>query len=218
VFAVSDLGVFATRRRRDPRWSPIRRLPSVKLGRRPAQDDVVVVPDEEPLVGKGRPTPKRAAARSARRNATPRNAKEAAELRRQKQRSERQLARQALQSGDEKHLPARDAGPERRLARDVVDSRFTYGQVFFGLIFITFAIALVNNSIAREIGNFGALISLTVMVIDGARNGRKAKTAVAEKYGAKNAVGISSYAFMRALLPRRFRRPPPRVGRGGDPI
>jgi hypothetical protein len=190
----------------------------VKLGRRSAQEDVVVVPDEEPIAGKGRPTPKRADARSARRKATPRNSKEAAELRRQKQRSERQLARQALLSGDEKHLPARDAGPERRLARDVVDSRFTYGQVFFALIFITFAIALVNNTIAREIGNFGALISLTVMVIDGARNGRKAKVAVAERYGDKSAVGISSYAFMRALLPRRFRRPPPKVGRGGAPL
>lgn len=171
--------------------------------------------EEDPVVGKGRPTPKRSDARSARRGATPRNAKEASELRRQRQRSERQVTRQALLSGDEKNLPARDAGPERRLARDVVDSRFTYGQVFFGLIFVTFAIALAPGTIAKEFGNFGALISLTVMVIDGARNGRKAKTAVAEKYGANNAVGISSYAFMRALLPRRFRRPPPKVGRGG---
>jgi hypothetical protein len=186
----------------------------VKLGRRPAQDDTVAV-EEESAVGKGRPTPKRSEARNARRKATPRNAKEAAEVRRQRQRSERQLARQALVSGDERHLPGRDAGPERRLARDIVDSRFTYGQVFFGLIFVTFAVALVPNHLVGEVGNFGALISLTVMVIDGARNGRKAKVAVAEKYGAKNALGISSYAFMRALLPRRFRRPPPKVGRGG---
>ncbi len=127
------------------------------------------------------------------------------------------MARQALVSGDERHLPARDAGPERRLARDVVDSRFTYGQVFFALIFVTFAIAVVNNTIAREIGNFGALISLTVMVLDGARNGRKARFAVTAKYGADAARGISSYAFMRALLPRRFRRPPPKVARGELP-
>jgi hypothetical protein len=90
--------------------------------------------------------------------------------------------------------------------------------VFFALIFITFAIALVNNTVAREIGNFGALLSLTVMVVDGARNGRKAKVAVAERYGAAAAHGISSYAFMRALLPRRFRRPPPKVARGGTPL
>lgn len=188
------------------------------MGRRTASDDVIVVPEDEPVVGKGRPTPKRSDARSARRKATPRNPKEAAALRRERARTDRQAQRQALISGDERNLPARDSGPEKRLARDVVDSRFTYGQVFFALIFVTFAIALVNNTITREVGNFGALISLTVMVIDGARNGRKAKVAVAEKYGDNSAVGISSYAFMRALLPRRFRRPPPKVGRGGVPL
>jgi hypothetical protein len=187
------------------------------LGRRTAQQPVAE-PEDEPQVGKGRPTPKRSEARKARRNARPRDPKEAAAQRRERNRNERMLARQALQTGDERHLPARDAGPERRLARDVVDSRFTYGQVFFALIFITFAIALVNNTLTREIGNFGALISLAVMVIDGARNGRKAKLAVTEKYGASAAQGISSYAFMRALLPRRFRKPPPKVTRGGTPL
>ena len=186
------------------------------MGRRSTQDDAGVVEDE-PIVGKGRPTPKRSDARSARRKATPRNPKEASELRRQRQRTERQLARQALINGDERHLPARDAGPERRLARDIVDSRFTYGQVFCALIFVAFAIALAGG-IAGEIGNIGSLISLAVMVVDGARNGRRAKAAVAEKYGASNAAGISSYAFMRALLPKRFRRPPPKVGRGGAPL
>ena len=54
------------------------------------------------------------------------------------------------------------------------------------------------------------------MVIDSARNGRRAKLAVTERYGAAEARGISSYAFMRSFLPRRFRRPPPKVNRG-DP-
>jgi hypothetical protein len=190
------------------------------LGRRTAQQPIAVgdEPAEPSTVGKGRPTPKRSEARKARRNARPRDPKEAAAQRRQRMRNEREQARQALLTGDERHLPARDAGPERRLARDVVDARFTYGQVFFALIFATFAIALVNNTATREIGNFGALISLTVMVVDGARNGRKAKLAVTERYGAAAARGISSYAFMRALLPRRFRRPPPKVARGGAPL
>src|SRR5580704_17148358 len=93
------------------------------------------VDDDSVDLGKGRPTPKRADARKARRNAAPHTKKEAAAQQRDRNRSERAKARQALVTGDERHLPARDAGPERRLARDIVDSRFTIGQVFFGLIF-----------------------------------------------------------------------------------
>jgi hypothetical protein len=191
----------------------------VILGRRtPAEPATVEVAGDEVTAGKGRPTPKRSAARKARRNATPQNRKEAAALQRERNRGERHLARQAMITGDERHLPARDAGPERRLARDIVDSRFTYGQVFFALIFVTFFIAIINNPLTHIVGNFGALISLTVMVLDGARNGRKARLAVAEKYGMSAARGISSYAFMRALLPKRFRRPPAKVARGGAPL
>jgi hypothetical protein len=168
--------------------------------------------------GKGRPTPKRTDARKARRNAAPKNRKEAAALQREKAREERNRTRLALRTGDERHLPARDAGPERRLARDIVDSHFTYGQVFFGLIFVVFALSLVKSNQVKDIANLAALVSLTAMVVDGARHGRHAKLAVTEKYGAGEARGISSYAFMRALLPRRFRKPPPRVKRGGTPV
>lgn len=164
--------------------------------------------------GKGRPTPKRIDARKARRNVTPKNRKEAAGLQRDKRREERRVARQALLTGDERHLPARDAGPEKRLARDIVDSRFTYGQIFFGLIFVVFALSIINNVRLKDIANLVALFSLTLMVVDGAMNGRRAKVAVIAKYGTDNSRGVSSYAFMRALLPRRFRRPPPHIKRG----
>ena len=120
-------------------------------------------------------------------------------------------------TGDERHLPARDAGPERRLARDVIDSRFTLGQIFFAAIFVAFALSLVQNAAVRTISNLAALLALTGMVVDSARNGRKAKNAVVERFGIAEARGISSYAFMRSFLPRRFRRPPPKVNRG-DPL
>jgi hypothetical protein len=189
----------------------------VILGRRssePATAPETPLADEQSAAGKGRPTPKRSEARKARRNALPKNRKDATTQQRQRGREERRLARQALLTGDERHLPARDAGPQRRLARDVVDSRFTYGQIFFALIFAVFALSIVQNSLIRAVANIVALVSLTIMVVDGARNGRRAKKAVTDRFGAAEARGISSYAFMRALLPRRFRRPPPKVARG----
>jgi hypothetical protein len=190
------------------------------LGRRSADTDPLSGVDADATfdptepAGKGRPTPKRADARKARRNAAPKNRKEAAALQRDKRRDERRTARQALLSGDERNLPPRDAGPEKRLARDVIDSRFTYGQVFFALILVVFALSIIPDARIKSIANFAALFSLTLMVIDGGLNGRRAKVAVEAKYGSANLRGVSSYAFMRALLPRRFRRPPPRVKRG----
>jgi hypothetical protein len=165
--------------------------------------------------GKGRPTPKRAQARKARRNATPKDRKEAAKMRREKGREQRRATQAAMAGGgDDRNLPARDAGPARRLARDVVDSRFTYGQVLFGLIFGVLILSFVPSPAVKEIANVVALLSLMVMGWDGVRNGRRAHRAVSEKFGEAAARGITSYALMRALMPRRFRRPPPRVARG----
>jgi hypothetical protein len=179
------------------------------------------VSDEAPAPeGKGRPTPKRADARKARRNAMPSNRKEAAALQRERNREARMKARQALISGDERHLPARDAGPERRLARDIVDSRFTIGQVFIFLIFAvliggTAITGATKSNLVQSLVNLGSLAVFTAVIVDCARCGRMAKKAVGEKFGIKEARGISSYAFIRAMQPRRFRRPPPKVARGG---
>src|SRR3954463_8855884 len=93
-------------------------------------------PESEQPAGKGRPTPKRRDAQKRRRGPVPTNKKEAAAQQRARARESRMLQRQALLSGDERHLPARDAGPAKRLARDVVDSRFTLGQIFFGIIIV----------------------------------------------------------------------------------
>jgi hypothetical protein len=124
----------------------------------------------------------------------------------------------ALRTGDERYLPARDAGPERRFARDFVDSRFTFGQMFFLAIVAAlvagFLLGPVSN-LAAEICNLLGLISLIVIVIDSSRHARATKAAVEAKYGAAGADGIPSYAFLRAMYPRRFRRPPPKVARGG---
>ena len=169
--------------------------------------------------GKGRPTPKRSEARKARRNPSPGgNRKEAAAAQRDRNRLERQRARQALITGDERYLPARDAGPERRLARDVVDARFTLGQIFLGMIVVAFASGFVANRIVQDVSSLASLVALTLIVADSARCGRAAKMAVAERFPSSEVRGITTYGFLRAMLPRRFRRPPPKVKRGGEPI
>ena len=170
--------------------------------------------DETQAAGKGRPTPKRREAQKRRRVATPTNRKEAAKLRRERLREQRAKQRQALMTGDERNLPPRDAGPAKRLARDVVDSRFTIGQIFFGMILAVLLLSFVPNVAVRAATNLLMLVAFAAVVIDAARVGRIARRTVAAKYGDKDAIGITSYALMRALQPRRMRRPPARVKRG----
>lgn len=171
------------------------------------------VADDGKPAGKGRPTPKRADARKKRRAATPSNRKEAAALRRERLREQRQAQRHALITGDERHLPPRDAGPARRLARDVVDSRFTVGQVFFGLVLAVLLLSFIQNRTIQAVTNIVMLLLLAGVGADAVRVGRLARRRVEEKYGDKDATGIMGYATIRALQPRRLRRPPARVTR-----
>ena len=179
-----------------------------------------VTEQEEQPAGKGRPTPKRKDARKQRRQAVPANSKEAAKLRREKSREQRTLQRQALLSGDERHLPARDAGPAKRLARDVVDTRFTLGQIFFGMILVVLALSLTitgkshaAKSAAAAV-NLVSIVALIVVFVDALLVGRRAKREVVAKLGVKESIGITGYAMVRAMQPRRMRRPPPKKKRG----
>src|SRR3954469_24701553 len=144
--------------------------------------------EPEKPTGKGRPTPKRSEAQKRRRTATPANRKEAAALRRQKLREQRQLQRHALTTGDERHLPPRDAGPAKGFARDFVDSRFTLGQIFFGMIFIVLALTFVRNRAVAAFANLAMLVLFVGVLVDSWRVGKAARRGVEERYGDKAGV------------------------------
>src|SRR3954471_2795989 len=174
-------------------------------------------PASEQPAGKGRPTPKRRDAQKRRRGPVPANKKDAQAQRRAQARESRMLQRQALLSGDERHLPARDAGPAKRLARDVVDSRFTLGQVFFGMILVVLVASLAIPTDYRTVlAAVKALSFLAVLLVflDSLRMGGRAKSMVTAAYDAKSAYGVTAYAAIRSMQPRRLRRPPPKVKRG----
>jgi Protein of unknown function (DUF3043) len=188
----------------------------VILRRRSATTAVVAEPEAETSVptGKGRPTPKRSEARAQRRTPVPKTRKEAAKLQREKAAAVRRQQRLALQTGDEAHLPPRDAGPAKRLARDYIDSHFAPGQFFFGLIFIALLSSFVPNRVVATVVNFGSLSLFALMLLLGIRNARSAKQLVEATYGGKDAGGITMYALTRGMSPRWVRRPKPKVQRG----
>src|SRR3954447_27002411 len=122
--------------------------------------------EEGKPAGKGRPTPKGDQSRRKRGGAAPTNRREAAALRRQRLREQRAAQRQALITGDERHLPVRDAGPAKRMARDIVDSRFTIGQVFFGVILLVLLLSFIRNPVIATVTNLAMLVLFVAVLVD----------------------------------------------------
>ena len=66
--------------------------------------------------------------------------------------------RQALASGDERYLPARDKGPVRRFARDFVDSRFNIAEYFLPMAVIILVLSMIQ---VPQLQNAALLLWLT---------------------------------------------------------
>jgi hypothetical protein len=124
-------------------------------------------------------------------------------------RAERQRTRQAMASGDEKALPARDKGPARRFVRDYIDARRNLGEYFLPVALGSLAVGILPN------GRVASLVVLYVMVvaiaIDSYLLRRRIQRLVTDKFGESAAVGTGTYALMRALQFRRGRMPKPQV-------
>ena len=125
----------------------------------------------DPQAPKGRPTPKRALAQTQRRSVTntPTTRKEAAKRQRDERRTQMAKQREAMASGDERYLPARDKGPVRKFARDFVDSRFCIAEYFLPLAVIILVLSIVR---IPQLQNIALLLWLVVIVLIVRRLGR----------------------------------------------
>ncbi len=179
-----------------------------------------VTPEEEPAArprgytpAKGRETPKRPTAGRRPPVATKPLTKE--ERREQRRRLRAESAAEFRREGG-----PRDRGPERLLARNVVDSRRTVGTWFFGGALVVLigsnqamppAVQLASNLLWAALA-FGVIIDSVLIA-------RKIKKLVRARYPdtGQRMGSLYLYAIMRSLTFRRMRAPEPRVSIG-DPI
>lgn len=177
---------------------------------------------------KNRPTPKRREAEAARRKPlVPTDRKAAARADKEKLRAERVKQREALASGDESHLPPRDAGPHKRFVRDVVDGRFNIGEFYLYLALVAVALVIVPQLIGLEPAEVAQvqLVSTlvlwgTVLVVgtDSFLLSRLLKRSLRARFGDDvPRRGLVSYGVLRSFQIRRLRLPKPAVQRGQPP-
>ncbi|MFF6954234.1 DUF3043 domain-containing protein [Streptomyces iakyrus] len=173
----------------------------------------------DPQAPKGRPTPKRSQAQSQRRSVanTSTTRKEAAKRQREERRSALERQRQALASGDERYLPARDKGPVRRFARDFIDSRFNIAEFFLPMAVVILVLSMVRVAALQNIALLLWLVVIVLIVLDSFVTGFRLKKQLAERFAGENKRGAVAYALMRSLQMRRLRLPKPQVKRGERP-
>ncbi|MER5253640.1 MULTISPECIES: DUF3043 domain-containing protein [unclassified Streptomyces] len=173
----------------------------------------------DPQAPKGRPTPKRSEAQTQRRSVanTPVTRKEAAKRQRNERRVQMDKQRQALASGDERYLPARDKGPVRKFARDFVDSRFCIAEFFLPLAVIILVLSMVRIPQLQNIALLLWLFVIVLIIVDSVTTAVRLKKRLNERFPSESKKGAVAYALMRTLQMRRLRLPKPQVKRGERP-
>ena len=169
--------------------------------------------------GKGHPTPTRKEKEAARkqplvssdRAAARKNARTQMQLQREK-------ARIGMANGDEKFLPARDRGPQKRYVRDYVDARFSIGEILIPVMFLVIILTFFPQPEVQTIGIAALWAFFLIAIADCVLLGFTLTRKLGEKFGKDKVERVRWYAAMRALQLRMMRLPKPQVKRGAFPV
>jgi len=198
-----------------------------------ANDDVSVSETNPSVAPKGRPTPTRKEAEAARKaslktgivppKGSPKSSsgdkKADRATQREYARDQRIKAREGMQRGDQRYLPARDQGPVRMAVRDYIDSRRTVAEFFVPVAVVVLLLGLMRNTQLQAMVTLVWMLIIIVVVTDTGimmvRMNGKLREQFPDKASRK---GVNFYATMRAMQIRRLRLPPPRFKAGGLPV
>lgn len=168
---------------------------------------------------KGVPTPTRRQQEAARKRPLVHNDRKAARAAQRKAvQDQRAKMRMAMETGDEKYLPARDRGPQKRFARDYVDARWGIGEWLLIVVLIFLFASFLMTEEARALVAFSLWALMIAVIIECWWVGRQVAKRIDAKFGRENRErGLRFYTAMRSLQMRRLRLPKPLVSRGQYP-
>lgn len=173
-------------------------------------------PEPDERIGKGRATPKRKEAEAARkaRAKPPRTRKEAAKVMRQKRYEERMKMREAMETGDERHLPARDRGKVRRFVRDFIDARYNVAEFLLPLLVVILLLSFLQTEWA-VLALFGLwIVTILGTFLDTVYLIFRLRRELKRRFPDESTRGCLPYGVLRSSQLRRFRMPKPQVKRG----
>jgi Protein of unknown function (DUF3043) len=160
----------------------------------------------------GKATPKRKG--GVKSEPPPANRKEAQKRSRDKQRVARVESRAGMMAGKEEYLLARDKGPDRRLVRDVVDSRRNLASYFIPAAAVFFlGSSTAMPPIVRTVANTLSILMVLALIVDSYLLTRKVGATLRAKAPKASRPPRSNYyyAILRSMSFRRMRMPAPQV-------
>jgi hypothetical protein len=176
----------------------------------------IILEEKENATGKGRPTPSRKEQEKLRKKPLVGDkSKEAKRIEKERVREQRAKIREGMMSGDERYLTSRDRGAQRKLVRDLVDTRFTTGELVLPALVVVVLVTFIDSVEVQ----FYALVAMWALFLavafDAFMHGIRVKKRLIERFGAdKVEKGVRWYAAMRSIQMRSLRIPKPQVKRG----
>lgn len=168
--------------------------------------------------GKGHATPSRKEKEEARKRPLVSNDRAAARRAdRASMQVQRERARIGMANGEEKYLPLRDRGPQKRWVRDYIDARFSFGELLIPVMVAVIVLTFFPQPEVQYIGIVALWAFFLLAIVDVVILGFVVTRKLAAKFGADKVEKVRFYAAMRALQLRLMRLPKPQVKRGQYP-
>lgn len=169
--------------------------------------------ETQAAAGKGRPTPSRKAREAEnRRPIVVADRKEAKRVARERDAEHRAKVNAGYAAGDERYLPQRDRGPQKRWVRDYVDARLNVGEFVIPIMFIVIVLMYVPIPAMQEYVTYVLFGFFALIVLDTAMLAQRLQRKVNARWGDR-AEKVRWYASTRALQLRLMRMPKPQVKR-----
>lgn len=182
----------------------------------PATTSATVESPADKQGGKGRPTPTRKEAEAAARARAKgtMDKKAAQKVLRDSQRTNTQKMREAMKTGDERYLPARDKGPVRRFIRDYVDSRICVAEFMLPLLLAIMFLSYSGNAGLSKVGSGLWTATLLITLVDTVWLHFRLRKQLRRRFPNESTRGTVFYMILRVMQLRFMRMPKPQVKLG----
>jgi hypothetical protein len=122
--------------------------------------------------------------------------------------------REAMKTGDERFMPARDQGKVRRFIRDRVDARLSAAEFLLPLLITIMVLTYSGNPALNRFGQSLWLVTIMLVTLDTMLLYIRIKRDLRQRFPEESHKGATFYAILRSMQLRFLRLPKPQVKLG----
>jgi len=147
----------------------------------------------------------------------PADRKTAMKEQREKRRLDSIKVREAMSTGNDTFLPARDKGPVRRAIRDFVDARLMFAELLMPIMLVMLLLLMMRVPGVQQYVTLAWVLMITLVLLDLLLLWWRLRRMLRTRFPGVSTRGATSYGILRATQLRLMRLPKPQVRIGGAP-